>query len=93
MADIPAEEPCKPNKSAKDNWIMFKDKLIQAIRLKRLLSGAEKLRRGHNKDEINFEKESSRLEWMLLSPENNKRINFEYLIMFVGFMDLFTNIY
>ena len=66
--------------SARENWIKFKDKLIQAIRLKRLLSGAEKLRRGRDKHELNFDEEKSRLEWMLLEPDNHRRLAFEYLI-------------
>jgi len=82
-----------PKSSAKENWIKFKKQIIEVIRMGRLLSNAERLRRGKDKHELNLEEEKYKLQWLLLSPENSKREFWEYLLMFVGIIDLFVNIY
>lgn len=61
--------------------------------MRQLLQGAEKLRRGRDKHEINFDGENEGYQWILLGPHNPKRVFFEYFITLIGILDLFVNIY
>lgn len=79
--------------SAKDNWIKYKTKIISRIRMKRLLHSAELLRRGKDEHEIDLEEETFRFQWLLLSPESSRRLFWEYVVMILGVLDIFINIY
>jgi hypothetical protein len=82
-------------RSVKENWLKLKEKLIEVIRLSQMFKRAEKYRRARDKHEIDFifKEETYRLQWLLLSPDNFRRQIFEYIMTFVGLLDLFINIY
>jgi hypothetical protein len=71
----------------------MKTKLIEYIRIQKLLKNAQKYKRGQNKDEIDLEQEEYRFQDFLLRPENFKRLSFEYFIAIVAMVDIYVNIF
>ncbi|CAI2372725.1 unnamed protein product [Moneuplotes crassus] len=82
-----------PKEQTRRNWEVFKEKTIEYLRMQKIIRGAQKLKRGFDRSDLNLEEEQYRFQDFLLHPENSKRIFFENLIALIYIIDLYANIY
>ena len=75
------------------NWEKFRSKIIQYIRMQKLINGAQNLKRGHDVSELDLEEENFKCMEILLHPESSKRAFFENIVSIFVILDIYVNIY